>query len=141
MFERLVNSPVTQALELTARFAETQHRALAENVANIDTPGHPARQLDSDAFRKSLREAFARAGEGELALQSDDQTEVDAEGRVDFRPTHDVPSHVTFHDGTHANVERLMGEVSENALRYETATTLLKSRFDSMLTAIRGRTQ
>jgi flagellar basal body rod protein FlgB len=46
---------------------------------------------------------------------------------------------VLFHDGRNASLETLMTDVQKNALEYEMATRLLRGRFQSILTAIKGK--
>ena len=45
--ENLTNRGAMPALEATLAYAESRHRMLAENVANWQTPGYKARQLDA----------------------------------------------------------------------------------------------
>jgi flagellar basal-body rod protein FlgB len=140
--ERLLTSRVTHAIELTARFAEARHQVLTENVANIDTPDYHVRRLDAGQFQTALREAF-RAAEGakpaKLELRGAAQVGTDGQGRLRTRPAVEPAENVLFHDGTNARLEGLMTDVMRNSLTYEFATTLLRSRFDGLLTAIRGR--
>jgi flagellar basal-body rod protein FlgB len=140
--ERLTNSPVTHAIELTARFAEQRHRILAENVANIDTPDYHTKQLDPELFRASLGKALERArasGEKRLELRGDAQTSTTPDGGLTVKPAVEPAPNILFHDGRNAHLEKLMAGVQENALTYSLATRLLGKRFDSLLTAIRGR--
>lgn len=140
--ERLTNSPVTHAIELTARFAEQRHRILAENVANIDTPDYHTKRLDPTEFQAGLREALERArasGEKRLELRGDAQTSTTPDGGLTVKPAVEPAPNILFHDGRNAHLEKLMAGVQENALTYSFATRLLSKRFDSLLTAIRGR--
>ena len=67
------------------------------------------------------------------------QVGTDSQGRLRTRPAVEPAQNVLFHDGTNARLEGLMTDVMRNSLTYEFATTLLRSRFDGLLTAIRGR--
>ncbi len=142
LLQRLLSSQVVDALQWTARFSEARHRVLAENVANIHTPNFRAKGLDPQLFRRNLRDALesADAGQRPLELRDDAQTQRSANGQIRFEPT-PHPTHLQFHDGTQTMVESLMSDVAQNALSYEMATALLRTRFDGMLSAIRGRTQ
>jgi len=142
--ERLLTSRVTQAIELSARFAEQRNNVLMENVANINTPDFHARSLDQPVFEKALRDAFKNAdrrGEQRLNLRGNAQVSTDAAGDLRVKPQVEPASNVLFHDGTNAQLESLMADVQSNALRYNLATTMLRGRFDGLLTAIRGRVQ
>lgn len=146
--ERFVNSPVTHAIELSARFAEARHLTLAENVANLDTPDYAGKRLDPRAFQASLRDALERASKASgaerskgvaLELRGNRQFLSTRDGRVQINPQTEPAENILFHDGTNASIEQLMSDAAENGLHYQLATTLLNGRYDGLLTAIRGR--
>jgi flagellar basal-body rod protein FlgB len=140
--DRLTDSPITHALELTARFAEERHKVLAENVANIDTPDYHTKQLDPEAFQRSLNDALARAAgshERRLELRGDAQVSTTPEGELAVQPTVRPADNILFHDGRNASLETLMTDLQSNALDYNLATSLLGKRFDGLMRAIRGR--
>ncbi len=63
-FATLTEVGATPALEKTLSFNQARLRMIAENVANINTPGYRAKQLDVRAFQGALREAMdARGGD------------------------------------------------------------------------------
>ncbi len=142
--DRILNSPTRQALEWSARFAEERHQVLAENVANIDTPDYQSKRLDPAAFHKALAGALESEGRGghkepALKLRGTRQISTDAAGTLVATPVHEPPENVLFHDGTNARLEGLMTDVQENAMSYELSLNMLKSKFESLLSAIRGR--
>jgi len=142
--DRLIESPVMHALELTARFAEQRHLMLAEDIANIDTPDYRARRLDPQAFQSALREAWERAdksGAKRLELRGNAQVWTDERGRLRVRPVQEPPPNALFHDGSNPRLETLMSDLQQNALTYRLALNLLRRQFDGLLTAIRGRVQ
>jgi len=139
--DRVLASPTRNAIELAAKFAEQRHLVLVENVANIDTPDYQSRRLDAQRFQSALREALdqsRRSGQSELAI-ADRQVRVDREGRLRVKPEVEPAENLLFHDGTNARLESLMTDVQDNAMTYDLTTSLLKSRFESLLVAIRGR--
>jgi flagellar basal-body rod protein FlgB len=140
--DSVTTSPVTDALELAARFAEQRQKLLAENLANIDTPDYHSQRLDPAAFQASLRKALEEAhgaGSQRLTLRDNAQFSTGPEGHIEVRPVREPAPNVLFHDGTNARLEALLGDVAQNSLSYEAAMTLLKSQYGLLLTAIRGR--
>ena len=140
--DRLVESRTTRAIELAAGFAEQRHRVLAENVANIGTPDYHTKQLDPHAFQESLHQALASAERGNdarLDLRGNAQFATDPTGKTVARPATEPAPNVLFHDGTNARLEQTMADVNENSLLYELTTNLLRGRYQTMLTAIKGR--
>ena len=139
--DRVLASPTRSAIELAARYAERRHQVLVENVANIDTPDYQSKRLDPERFQAAIRDALEsskRTGASDLVL-SDRQVRTGPNGRLRVSPDVEPAENVLFHDGTNARFESLMTEVQENAMSYDLTTSMLKSRFDTLLTAIRGR--
>ena len=141
--DRLSASRTTQALQLAAQFAEQRQRVLAENLANIDTPGYHTQRLDPEAFQTSLSKALDTAEAhhtAQLDLRDNAQFSTGPDGRVQARPTQTPAPNVLFHDGTNARLEQTVSDAAANSLSYDLATNLLRSKLDALMQAIRGRT-
>ncbi len=147
--DRFVTSSVTRGIELSARFVESRHRVLAENVANIDTPGYARKRLDPEAFQASLKEAMERVdalsparrrtGRALLHLRGNAQFATNFRGDIEVKPEIEPAENILFHDGTNARLEILMSEVAENALSHQFVMNQLRGRYEGVLKAIRGR--
>ncbi len=140
---RILDSRTTQAVSLTARFAEARHAVLAENMANLDTPDFQARRLDAEDFRAALRSALkdAQSSRGAALILRGRQVTSDARGGLTVKPAREPAANALFHDGTNARLEDLVADVHENSLSYDLAMNLLRRRFDGLEQVIRGRTQ
>lgn len=141
LFVNLVNSGPVPVLERMAAFTQARHRMLAENIANVDTPGYKARRLDVRAFQAALREAIERrdAGRGPMTIPGHRQFREDRFGRLEFTPTEEPAENVLFHDRTNMRIERQMAMLAENQLMHQIVTERLRGRYDELLAAIRGR--
>lgn len=140
--DRLLSNPTTDALTLSAQFAEQRQRVLAENVANIDTPDYRSKRLDPASFQSALREALDAREPGSrtpLHLSGNAQVSTTPAGALETRPATEPAPNVLFHDGTNARLEALMSDVLGNTLEHEFALNLLRNRFESLQSAIRGR--
>ena len=140
--DRLTSSRTTDAIELSARFAEQRQHVLAENLANIDTPDYHTRRLDAEAFQGSLREAMDRARKTRsrrLQLRDNRQFSHNQRGQIETRPVTEPAQNALLHDGTNVQLERLLTDVADNSLSYNLSTSLLRGRFQGLLRAIRGR--
>lgn len=141
-FADVVNSGTTPTLDAMLAFTEARHRVLAENIANIDTPGYQAKHLDPKRFQRALAGAIAERKESRstsLDIGETHEFEQDSTGRLAFSPTVEPAENVLFHDQTNARIERQMSSLAENAMMHQTATELLAGNYQSLLTAIRGR--
>ncbi len=142
--DRLTSSRTTNAIELSARFAEQRQRVLADNLANIDTPDYHTKRLDPEAFQGSLRQAMDRAKQTRsrrLELRDNRQFSHGRQGRIETCPDTEPAPNALFHDGTNARLERLLTDVAENSLSYNLSTTLLRGRFQGLLRAIKGKVE
>lgn len=122
-------------------FNESRLRMLAENVANIHTPGYRAKQLDTKAFQRSLREALnarARDPKRPFVVQSGQEVQTDEQGYLRIRPSQKPVENVLFHDGTNLSIEREMADLAETGMTHDLFTTLLRGRFNGLRKAIRG---
>ncbi len=141
LFFDLVNSGPTPTLERMLAFTEARHRVLVENIANIDTPGYKARQLDAKSFQTALRDAVDRRSSdvAPLVVRGTPQFRESSTGRLEVTPTEEPPENVLFHDQTNMRVERQMAMLAENTMMHQVAAERLRGRYEELLAAIRGR--
>lgn len=133
------NIPV---LEKLMAFTEARQKMLAENIANITTPGYRTKQLDPQAFHRALGRAIDdRDGDAKkpLEIPATEQFHLDELGHLAVTPTEQPAQNILFHDRTNARIETLMAQVAENVMTYNLASQLLKNSFDGLKTAIRGQ--
>ncbi len=143
LFADVVGRGTLPVLEKALAFTEARHRVLVENIANADTPGYRTRHLDTAAFQDALGKAVARRREdpsGALTLPPTSEVRTGPTGNLIVTPREEPAENILFHDGTNGKLERQMAMLAENALAHRTYTELLRSRFDSLMSAIRGRT-
>jgi flagellar basal-body rod protein FlgB len=128
------------ALEVYSQRAEV----LAANLANADTPGYLARDID---FRAALSAASQEPGApassaGELQPEttspddvtaSSPQTDVSTEQYLKYR----VPLAPSL-DGNTVDSQMEESAFAQNNVRYEASLTFLEDRFSDLTTAITG---
>jgi flagellar basal-body rod protein FlgB len=141
LFADVVNKGTIPALEKLMAYTQLRQRVLAENIANIDNPHYRTKQLDAKAFQSALRSAIdqQKATGTEFELPAGEDFRVGGDGRLQVTPTERPAENLLFHDDTNASVERQMAMMAENAMTHETASELLRSRYDSLLKSIRGQ--
>jgi flagellar basal-body rod protein FlgB len=141
-FSDVGNSGSIPTLDAMLAFTQAQHRVLAENIANIDTPGYQARHLDSRKFQKALAGAITERKETRstgLAIEGTNEFEQQRDGSIRFTPGKEPAENVLFHDQTNARIERQMALLAENAMMHQAASELLAGKYQEILKAIRGR--
>ncbi len=117
-----------QALALRARRAEV----LAANLANADTPGYKARDLD---FRRVL----AGTAEAALNLRTTAPGHLGAPaaspGGAELLYRHPLQASI---DGNTVDTQIEYAEFARNSLQYQASLTFLNNRIKGLMTAIRG---
>ncbi len=101
--------------------AALRHRVIAQNVANVNTPGYRRREV---TFEADLAKALAAPGPG---------------GTAHVRPKVVIADGPERVDGNTVDIDREMGDLSKNALLYQAAATIVTSRVASLRAAISGR--
>lgn len=96
-----------------------RHRVIAQNVANVNTPGY-----------RRLAVSF----EGELA-----RSLANPSGKLSARPMVVVADGPERVDGNTVDIDREMNDLTRNALLYQAAAQVLASRLASLRSAITGR--
>lgn len=143
MIKDLNTAGAMPALEKMFLFAGERQRLIAQNIANIDTPGYQGVDVDPQAFQNSLHQAMqARNGRnggasGEIDLSDADEVKM-VGGRMQLVPTTPIEG-VLFQDRNQRDLERLMQDMIENATMYRVASDLMRKNKSLILGAIAQR--
>jgi flagellar basal-body rod protein FlgB len=119
-----------QALDVQSR----RSALLANNIANADTPGYKARDID---FRQALQNALH--SQSSPGLQQSDARHFSGNSRyLSTEQQYRVPMQPDTGDGNtvDANVEQ--AAFAQNAIQYQTSLTFMNGKIRALLTAIRG---
>lgn len=117
-----------QALALRSQRAEV----LASNIANADTPGYKARDIDFKTVLTNADEKF----NGTLTRTDPKHIQVAASGsktEIKYR----VPNQSSL-DGNTVDGLKEKSVFAENALRYQASITFLDGKFKGMMAALKG---
>jgi len=121
-----------QALKLRARRSEV----LASNLANAETPGYKAKDLD---FRQILNQQKIQSSPSTVRIASTHKGHIRTAspagmGELKYRN----PQQASL-DGNSVEVATEQTAFSENALRYQASLRFLDGRIKGLLTAIKGQ--
>ncbi len=131
---------LTQALDFQSQAlllrAERQ-RLIASNIANADTPGYQAREMD---FAKALRQATQASGDGGLAVThpAHDAAQIgatEAEGLLYARYSQDSIDRNTV------DMDRERASFTDNTVKYEATLRFINGSVRSMLDAMKSANQ
>ena len=117
-----------QALSLRSQRAEM----LASNIANADTPGYKARDID---FKAALASVNTQSN-GSLTQTNSKHIQISSAGHS-AEALYRVPSQSSL-DGNTVDGLVEKSAFADNALRYQASITFLDGKFKGMLAALKG---
>ena len=128
--ERLLNQDNTPLIEQTIRFAAAREKLIAENVANVDTPGYLQKDMSVEKFQQMLRERVESRNASPVGSTSFDDIETEVEN-----PT----ANILFHDRNNRSMEQLMSAGAKNALYHNMMIELLRKQIGQFEMALKER--
>lgn len=122
----------SQALSLQGE----RQKILANNIANADTPGFKARDID---FASELKQAVdnGSAGSSGLAMSvtSDRHIAIQPKGAAIHDLKYRVPDQPSM-DGNTVDMDRERSAFADNALRYQASLQMMKSSISRIKSAM-----
>lgn len=134
MIHRLTDSLNFQAEALVLR--SERQRLIASNIANADTPGYVAREMD---FAAALRQATGQglaAGAMAATATGHLQSASGASGQAALR--YAAPSQTNLDRNT-VDMDRERASFADNALRYEATLRFINGQVRTLTSAITGQ--
>jgi flagellar basal-body rod protein FlgB len=127
----LTKIPFFELINRRLAWLSQRQDVLAENVANVNTPGYKARDLKEPSFAELLRgpEASAR-----LAVTRPNHLG-GAIGQAAYKPIADTSATPTI-DGNAVDIESEMMKVSKTGIDYQFAISLYKKQIGMIKTAL-----
>jgi flagellar basal-body rod protein FlgB len=124
-----------QLLHRTLDLRQARQRVIASNIANEETPGYRAADFN---FQDSLQ--AAQRGRGPVTLAVTQSQHMGARGDAVQQVTGDlnpVPAGDLPLDANTVNIELEMAKMSDNAMQYNSAASIMAIRFRHLMGAIR----
>ena len=119
------------ALKLRSQRTEV----LAANLANADTPGYRARDID---FKSALAQASGNAKQGGVHLQTTNAGHIGPNGTPAPELKYRTPLAPSL-DGNTVDAQLEQAAFAENTVRYQATLQFLNSKFRGLMTAITGQ--
>lgn len=136
MINRLTDSLQFQAQALTLR--SERQRLIASNIANADTPGYVARDMN---FAQALREATGgglSAAAGTVAATQPGHLQPAGGARAEANLAYATPSQTNLDRNT-VDLDRERASFADNAVKYEAALNFINHDIRQMMEAIKGQ--
>ncbi len=136
MLNRLTDSLDFQAQALSLR--SERQRLIASNIANVDTPGYVAREMN---FAQALKEATGAAlPAAKLTASAPGHIPVGSGGSAGSFSTlmYDAPSQTNLDRNT-VDMDRERASFADNTIKYEATLRFIGSNVKTTLSAITGQ--
>ncbi len=124
-------------LQQTLNLRSAQHQAISANIANADTPHYRAFEVAVEAELNKQRPSEDRIRLAQTQARHLSPAEPAAAGRLPLRVSAS-PAFSLRSDGNTVDIDRAMGELAENSLKYKTAAQLLSGKLKSLRNVIQG---
>lgn len=125
-----------ETLSSSLQLRSVRQQVLASNIANVDTPGYVARDID---FNAALENAVR--GQRGVALSPSDSRHLVAtsrEGLIGSPLAYTVQTQPSL-DGNSVDLDQQRANFADNAIRYESTLRFINGHVKTMLSAITGQ--
>ena len=123
-----------EALNLRAERQEI----LAANIANADTPGYQARDMDfSSELKKVMSRGRAEGGGVALTLTSERHIPAQALSAPNTDLLYRIPDQPAM-DGNTVDMDRERTQFADNSLQYQTGLSVLGGQIKGMMSVLQG---
>ena len=130
-------------LERSIAFTEKRQAVLAHNLANVDTPGYKAKDLDQAGFESLLQDAVEERNSQhprEFIMKSGRHVSFDKDtGNVEFSVFEPDDDSILRHDQNNVSYESELTKIVKNGAAHRAYSKFLKGSFDGLTKAILGR--
>ena len=134
MINRLTDTLNFQTNALVLR--SERQRLIASNIANADTPGYVARDMD---FARALREATGQAAAaGQMNTTAAAHLQPAAGARAEAGLRYATASQTNLDRNT-VDMDRERASFADNAVKYEATLRFINGSVRTMLEAIKGQ--
>ena len=134
MINRLTDTLNFQTEALLLR--SERQRLIASNIANADTPGYVARDMD---FASALRQATGQAASaGQLNTSAAGHLQPQAGARAEAGLRYATPSQTNLDRNT-VDMDRERASFADNSVKYEATLRFINSSVRTQLSAITGQ--
>lgn len=119
--------------------SQLRQDTIANNIANVDTPGFRASHVE---FEACMKDAMREEGDGFRARTTRDKhIDFGAAGAGDAGPTvvPDSEAGTMRMDGNNVDIDAQMTDLAKNTIWYNTLVTELNGEFQRLRLAIDGR--
>jgi flagellar basal-body rod protein FlgB len=135
MGDTFSNNSMLRILEQGLTGITKRHKALSNNIANVDTPNFKRSDVEfNSVLQRIIRDGGASAplyttNSKHMALNGQSGTQYNFPIQRDFSTTYRA-------DGNNVDIEKEVAEMNKNAMMHQTLISFIQSNFSQTLSAI-----
>lgn len=140
MINRLISTEMMDLVQKSLDAAALQHKAISNNLANVDTPGFKRSEV---AFREKLKKAIEENGAAnrDLGLARTDSKHISLHPSAELGALEPELVHQNSttlrNDGNNVDIDLEMAKLAQNTVVYQALAQLTQSQFSELKSAIR----
>lgn len=129
--------PLFDVLKSKLAYMSQRQSVLAQNIANADTPGYQAQDVQAPDFKKMM----AGAGDGQLPMKTTNEKHFPGRNISggSFSVINRESTYERNPNGNNVSIEEEMSKVAENQAEYQKVLNIYRKSVDMFKTAI-GKT-
>jgi len=117
-------------LEQGLRYASLRQQAIADNIANADTPGYKAKDVRFQAeFDRALRLEAKRTNPNHFPFRNEQN------GKIIVTTNANISYN---HNGNSVDIDQEMSKLAENQIYYNALIERVNGKFNTLQTVIKG---
>jgi flagellar basal-body rod protein FlgB len=130
MYMKLFSGTIN-TLENSIKYSTIKQKAIAQNIANVDTPNYRAKEVLKNTFQSELRDAIKANRTDTRHIEFTNSTQINF-------PVVSRPNSVYNHNGNSVDIDKEMAELAENQIYYNALVERLNGKFNTLKTVITG---
>ena len=143
-FKAMYDQGSIPILERLVSFTESRHNAIANNIANVDTPNYRRNDLPVAEFRQALESSINKRRAGnprKFSFPETDNIKTNSLGGItpNVMASEPSPYDILRHDNNNVSIDREMAELAKNAMLHNGMVQILSKEFSMLNTAISER--
>lgn len=134
----IFSSGVIPILEKSLDAVSLRQNAIADNIANVNTPNYKKKVV---SFEEELKSALGRPG-GRLPAMITHPKHIPIGGSSlsSLQPQIHLDKNTRWrNDGNNVDIDVEMGEMAKNTIKYQALTQRISQKFSSIKTVLEGR--
>ena len=137
--DRLLSDPAMAVLRQALKASETTHETIANNIANVETPGFKTSEvIFKDKLAGALKDIQSSSNNLEGARTNPYHIAInDAPSLESIKPSVVVRAETSLRpDGNNVDIDSEMTKLSQNTILYQALTQLVSAKMSQLRTAI-----